>query len=97
MKEKTDREVIREYLDGNTMAFNVLINRHQYAVYGMCYHFTQNFADAKDLTQETFIQAFTKLHQLRDPQKFSSWLRQITVNTCRMWKRGQVKYPKVRY
>ena len=95
MKEKTDQEVIREYLDGNTMAFNVLINRHQYAVYGMCYHFTQNFADAKDLTQETFIQAFTKLQQLRNPQKFSSWLRQITINVCRMWKRNQDRYPKV--
>ena len=95
MKEKTDQKVIREYLDGNTKAFNVLINRYQYAVYGMCYHFTQNFADAKDLTQETFIQAFTKLHQLRDPQKFSSWLRQITANACRMWKRHQDRYPKV--
>ncbi len=95
MKEKSDPEVIREYLDGNTKAFNVLIDRYQYAVYGMCYHFTQNFADAKDLTQETFIQAFTKLHQLRNPQKFSSWLRQISINVCRMWKRDQDRYPRV--
>ncbi len=95
MKEKSDPEVIREYLDGNTKAFNVLINRYQYAVYGMCYHFTQNFADAKDLTQETFIQAFTKLDQLRNPQKFSSWLRQIAINVCRMWKRHRDRYPKV--
>lgn len=95
MKEETDQEIIREYLDGNTKTFNVLINRYQYAVYGMCYHFTHNFADAKDLTQETFIQAFTKLHQLRNPQKFSSWLRQITVNVYRMWKRNQDRYSKV--
>lgn len=95
MKEKSDPEVIREYLDGNTKAFNILINRHQYAVYGMCYHFTYNFADAKDLTQETFIQAFTKLHQLRNPQKFSSWLRQITMNVCRMWRRSQDRYSRV--
>lgn len=95
MKEKSDPEVIREYLDGNTKAFNILINRHQYAVYGMCYHFTYNFADAKDLTQETFIQAFTKLHQLRNLQKFSSWLRQITMNVCRMWRRSQDRYSRV--
>ena len=95
MKEKSDSEVIREYLDGDTKAFNILIDRYQYAVYGMCYHFTQNFADAKDLTQETFIQAFTKLHQLRNPEKFSSWLRQITMNVCRIWRRDQKRYPKV--
>ena len=95
MKERKDAEIIREYLDGNTKAFNVLINRYQYAVYGMCYHFTHNFADAKDLTQETFIQAFTKLDQLRNPQKFSSWLRQITMNVYRMWKRNQDRYSKV--
>ncbi len=95
VKEKSDQQIIREYLDGNTEAFNALINRYQYAVYGMCYHFTQSFADAKDLTQETFIQAFTKLHQLRDPQRFSSWLRQITVNVYRMWKRNQDRYSKV--
>ncbi len=95
MKEETDQQIIREYLDGNTKAFNVLINRYQYAVYGMCYHFAHNFADAKDLTQETFIQAFTKLDQLRNPQKFSSWLRQITMNVYRMWRRNQERYPKV--
>lgn len=95
MKEKSDDQLIRECLNGNSNAFNVLIDRYQYLVYGMCYHFTQNFTDAKDLTQETFISAFLNLHQLRNLDKFSAWLRQVSVNVCRMWRRRQDRYRKV--
>ncbi|MGI8930620.1 MAG: RNA polymerase sigma factor, partial [Candidatus Limnocylindria bacterium] len=32
-------------------------------------------ADARDLTQETFVTAWTQLPRLREPAAFSGWLR----------------------
>lgn len=37
---------------------------------------------ARDLAQEVFLQAFTKVKQLRDTTAFGGWLKQITVNTA---------------
>ena len=48
---------------------------------------------AEEAVQDTFIQAFRKIHQLKEPGKIKGWLLQITVNHCRMkqrlwsWKR----------
>lgn len=37
---------------------------------------------ARDLAQDVFLQAFSKVKQLRDSAAFGGWLKQITVNTA---------------
>lgn len=55
---------------------------------------------AEEAVQDTFIQAFRKIHQLKEPGKIKGWLLQITVNHCRMkqrlwnWKR-LLPYPRM--
>ncbi len=44
---------------------------------------------AEDVAQETFLTAFTRLGQLRDPASFPSWLRRIAVNAAKMWLRSR--------
>ena len=39
----------------------------------------RNANDAQELVQDVFIQAMTKIDQLRTPECFIGWLRQITV------------------
>jgi len=50
---------------------------------------TNNPADADDLTQETFIQAFRKLSTFRGESALSTWLHRVTVNTALMHFRRQ--------
>lgn len=45
--------------------------------------------DARDLTQETFVQAWTQLGRLRESEAFHAWLRRICVNRCRNWLRSR--------
>lgn len=45
-------------------------------------------ADAADVTQETFVAAWQQLPRLRDPDKFTPWLRRICVNRSRNWLRA---------
>jgi RNA polymerase sigma-70 factor (ECF subfamily) len=50
---------------------------------------TNNQADADDLTQEAFIQAFRKLATFRGDSALSTWLHRVAVNTALMHFRRQ--------
>jgi RNA polymerase sigma-70 factor (ECF subfamily) len=50
---------------------------------------TNNPADADDLTQEAFIQAFRKLATFRGESALSTWLHRVAVNTALMHFRRQ--------
>jgi RNA polymerase sigma-70 factor, ECF subfamily len=45
-------------------------------------------------TQEVFIQVAHDLADLREPDKFLLWLRQVARNVCRMWRRRQRATPE---
>ena len=38
--------------------------------------------DAEDATQETFVRALGRIHELRSPGAMGAWLRQISHNVC---------------
>ncbi|WP_347231164.1 sigma-70 family RNA polymerase sigma factor [Paenibacillus sp. DMB5] len=42
---------------------------------------------AEEAVQDTFIQAYAKISQLKEPSRLRSWLIAITVNRCRMKQR----------
>ena len=41
-------------------------------------------ADARDATQDAWLQAWRQLGTLKDPDRFDAWLDRIVVNACRM-------------
>jgi RNA polymerase sigma-70 factor (ECF subfamily) len=45
---------------------------------------TSNAAEAEDLTQDAFLQAFRKIAKFRGDSAFSTWLHRIAVNTVLM-------------
>ncbi|MCD6505594.1 sigma-70 family RNA polymerase sigma factor [Candidatus Poribacteria bacterium] len=84
-----DEELVNLTLQGKVEAFSVLVMRYQSSIYGLCYHFLKDFEEAKDITQEVFIRAYTRLSELKEPEKFKAWLKQIAVNLCRMHLRSK--------
>ncbi len=82
-----DSTLVQQSLNGNTDAFGALVKKYQSAAYGLAFHIVKNFADAQDLAQESFIEAYKNLEKLRDKSKFASWLKGITANVCKMWLR----------
>lgn len=83
-----DAELVRWTLAGDTGAFDELVRRYQGATYALAYHHVGRFADAQDIAQQALTKAFLNLRQLGDPARFAAWLRAVTVNECRMWRRG---------
>jgi RNA polymerase sigma-70 factor (ECF subfamily) len=57
-----------------------LVVDNQAALYRYAYRLTGNTVDAEDLTQQTFLQAQTSLHQLRDVNQARGWLFTILRN-----------------
>jgi RNA polymerase sigma-70 factor (ECF subfamily) len=51
-----------------------LIELHHRAVFRYAYRLTGTVADAEDLTQQTFLIAQQKVHQVREPDKAIRWL-----------------------
>ena len=86
--DESQKQIIERAMKGDIAAFGLLAKRHYNAIYGLAFHFLRNFDDAQDLAQEVFIEAFQHLGELRDPSKFASWLRGITINLCKMWLRS---------
>jgi len=83
----TDSECITKVLNGDVDAYRFLVQKYQGAVYGLAFRMVNNFADAEDLAQESFLRAYLDLHQLKDHRRFAGWLRQVTLNRCRMYLR----------
>ena len=80
-----DSDLVRKALQGDVDAFELLIERYQQAVYNICYYKSRNCFDAEDLTQDIFLAAFKALPNLKDINKFSSWLFGIAYNRCHKW------------
>jgi RNA polymerase sigma-70 factor (ECF subfamily) len=89
VKQHNDVELIQQTLNGNTDAFGDLIRRYQDAVYAIALRNINNFAVAEDIAQETFIEAYKSLGNLREPAKFGSWLHSVTLHQCNRWQRSQ--------
>ena len=77
-------ELIARARDGDVAAFERIYRELRVPVYTLARRLCRCAADADDVLQETFIEAFRKLCQFRGEAPFWAWLRRITVNTALM-------------
>ena len=80
---KSDRELVGLTLSGQKDAFGVLYDRYFDNVIRLLKNRVRRVGVAKDLTQESFLQAYLCLKHLRKPESFKSWLHGIALNVHR--------------
>ena len=85
----TDRSLADRARHGDLDAFEELMHARVDAIYRLSYAIVGDEADARDATQETFIGAWKRLRELRDPERFDAWLQRIAVNSARMTLRAR--------
>jgi RNA polymerase sigma-70 factor (ECF subfamily) len=78
--EKTDIQIVKESLAGDTSAFAVLVERHLSAVYKFAYYYVRDSAEAEDIAQETFMRAWKHLKKFDIEKTFKTWLFAIAKN-----------------
>jgi len=78
-----DKELVRRAQHDDPWAFEQLVLRYQKKVYAIAYRMLSgDMEEAKDRTQEAFLQAFRKIKQFKGKASFYTWLYRIVVNTC---------------
>ena len=78
-------QVIRHLQDSEEIdlaAFELIIEEFKNRVFTVCYRMIGSIEDAKDISQDTFVEVFVKLKTLQEPEKFSAWIYKIAVNKC---------------
>lgn len=73
-------ELINQCRNGNEEAHFRLYKLYAKAMYNVGYRITGNEADAEDVLQEAFINAFKNIESYRADATFGSWLKRIVVN-----------------
>lgn len=77
-----DANLVREAQLGASGAYSELVRRYQDRIYTVISGMVTGREDALDLTQETFLKAYTGLDRFRQDAGFYTWLYQIAVHLC---------------
>lgn len=67
---------------GDRRAFSQLVEAYQRPVFNLTYRMLGNPEEAEDAAQETFLRAYSRLHQYKPSHKFSTWIFSIANNHC---------------
>lgn len=67
---------------GDTVAFDQLVERHGEWVYNLAYRMVGDRDEAYDMAQEAFVRAFRAIKRFRRGSSFSTWLYRVTTNAC---------------
>jgi RNA polymerase sigma-70 factor (ECF subfamily) len=78
-----DYSIIRQFIEGDKSAFQVLVKRHKDKVRNIIYITMNNSALVDDIAQDVFITVYRNLKFFRFESQFTTWLYRITVNKCK--------------
>ena len=91
--ERTDEELIAEFLSGDEKAFEELTARQLNTVYSFIYRLVGDTREAEDITQEVFLKAWKSLKKYNsETSRFKTWILRIARNAAIDYLRKR-KYP----
>lgn len=69
-------------INGDINAYEELVDRYKNKVFGIIYRMVGHYQEAEDITQEVFLNVYTKFYQFDPEKKFAPWLYRIAANTA---------------
>lgn len=69
--------------EGDAAALEELVDRYEPAITSLAGTLLGSREEVEDVVQEVFLKAFERLRSFRGDCSLATWLRRITVNTCR--------------
>lgn len=88
---QTDEKLIKELLQGNESAMEILVKRYYDLVHSFIYRNTSDYNIAYDITQDVFIKMMKNIDKYQiENGKFKSWLLKIAVNTTKDYFRSNI-------
>ena len=75
-----DGELISAYVGGDPRAFDAIVDRYERRVYGVALRMCGDAEDARDVTQEVFVNALRALRTFRGDAQLSTWFHRVAIN-----------------
>jgi len=75
-----EKQLIQALRNSDESAFRELIKKHELNVYNTCIGMLGDEDNAKDISQDVFIEVFRSIHKFRGNSKLSTWLYRLAVN-----------------
>ncbi len=85
--------LVEQSRGGDREAFARLVRKYQGMVSAVTLNVTGDHAQSEDLAQETFLTAWRKLPELREPEKLASWFYGIAKRVALHWREKQRNNP----
>jgi RNA polymerase sigma-70 factor (ECF subfamily) len=92
---KDDASLVAAAKSGDRSAFELLVERHEQAIFFRALRITVNREDAQDVVQQSFQKAFVHLREFEGRSSFSTWLTRIALNEALMLKRSNKRSREV--
>lgn len=78
-----ESELIKKAQAGDEKDFAELMNNYQARVMKIISRYVNDYTEIQDLTQETFIKAYSGLDKFRGESKFYTWIYRVAINTAK--------------
>lgn len=80
--ERSAAALVDAAIDGDEQAWQALCEQHEPQVRAVAHARLRDHHAAQDVVQETMLRAWTRLHQLEDPNRLAAWLKTIAANVA---------------
>ena len=76
-------QLVKRPIAGDADAFLELMEKNSLAMYKVARGILDNDEDAADAMQDTILTCFEKIHTLKNPEYFKTWMIRILINKCK--------------
>ncbi len=79
-KSIIESTLISRLKEGDETAYKQVFEAYQDRIYNTILYMTQSVEEAKDLTQEVFVDVFLSIQNFKGQSKLSTWIYRIAIN-----------------
>ena len=94
LADLTDEELVAAWVGGDRNAFDELVRRYSRRVYGICFRYFGDAADAEDAAQDAFVALLRRAHTFAGTASFSTWMYRVAINACNDLARKRSRRPQ---
>ena len=88
----TEPHLVARAQEGDLPAFEELVRNYQREIYHLACRMVRDPEEAKDMAQQTFMQAYIHIRKFRHQSQFRTWLFRIAINQCYNFLKSKKKF-----
>ena len=89
MKQPSDSDLIKRIKEGNILAFEQLLKRYEQSLVSYATSILRSRESAEEVVQDALFGMYTRIDQVDERKKFSSYIYAIVKNRAVSYLRGQ--------